>query len=393
MRYELLISLRYLLAKRKERLISAISLISILGVAVGVAALIVVTAVMSGFDNDLRDKIVGTNSHILVESGEGIEDTQAVMARINETKHVVASSPFINGQGMLRAKDRVINVSLRGIDPELERHVTNISKYIVEGDFILKEKGILLGRQLSERLDLSVGDVVSIISPLNTEAYDFKISGIFHSGMYEYDSSLVFLNLEDAQEFFEAPSIVSGIGVKIDNIYMAEKVKKEIQQRLGFPYWVRSWMDVNRNLFQALKLEKTVMFIILALIIVVACFNIISTLIMVVMEKTKDIGILKSIGATSKSIMAIFTLQGLIIGITGTAVGVLGGLGLSFLLKAYPIIKLPSDIYYIDRLPVDVQWNDSITIILASISISLVSTLYPSWQASRLNPIEALRYE
>ena len=393
MRYELLISLRYLLAKRKERLISAISLISILGVAVGVTALIVVTAVMSGFDNDLRDKIVGTNSHILVESGEGIEDTQAVMARINETKHVVASSPFINGQGMLRAKDRVINVSLRGIDPELERHVTNISKYIVEGDFILKEKGILLGRQLSERLDLSVGDVVSIISPLNTEAYDFKISGIFHSGMYEYDSSLVFLNLEDAQEFFEAPSIVSGIGVKIDNIYMAEKVKKEIQQRLGFPYWVRSWMDVNRNLFQALKLEKTVMFIILALIIVVACFNIISTLIMVVMEKTKDIGILKSIGATSKSIMAIFTLQGLIIGITGTAVGVLGGLGLSFLLKAYPIIKLPSDIYYIDRLPVDVQWNDSITIILASISISLVSTLYPSWQASRLNPIEALRYE
>jgi len=393
MRYELLISLRYLLAKRKERLISAISLISILGVAVGVAALIVVTAVMSGFDNDLRDKIVGTNSHILVESGEGIEDTQAVMARINETKHVVASSPFINGQGMLRAKDRVISVSLRGIDPELERHVTNISKYIVEGDFILKEKGILLGRQLSERLDLSVGDVVSIISPLNTEAYDFKISGIFHSGMYEYDSSLVFLNLEDAQEFFEAPSIVSGIGVKIDNIYMAEKVKKEIQQRLGFPYWVRSWMDVNRNLFQALKLEKTVMFIILALIIVVACFNIISTLIMVVMEKTKDIGILKSIGATSKSIMAIFTLQGLIIGITGTAVGVLGGLGLSFLLKAYPIIKLPSDIYYIDRLPVDVQWNDSITIILASISISLVSTLYPSWQASRLNPIEALRYE
>ncbi|MBI3008902.1 MAG: lipoprotein-releasing ABC transporter permease subunit [Candidatus Omnitrophica bacterium] len=393
MRYEIFISLRYLLAKRKERFISVISLISILGVAVGVACLIVVIAVMSGFDNDLRDKIVGTNSHILVESGEGIEDVHQVMERINGTEHVLASSPFINGQGMMRVGDRVVSVVVRGIDPALERRVTEIYRYLVEGDLVTKDKGIIIGRQLSERLNLKTDDSVSIISPIDTKLSDFRISGIFNSGMYEYDSSLVFMGLRDAQEFFDAPSHVSGIGVRIDNIYMAEKVKRDIQQRIGFPYWVRTWMDVNRNLFQALKLEKTVMFIILALIIVVACFNIISTLIMVVMEKTKDIGILKSIGATNRGIMAIFTLQGLIIGITGTLTGAAGGMALSFLLKTYPIIKLPSDIYSIDRLPVDVQWNDAFYIILASISISLVSTLYPSWQASRLNPVEALRYE
>lgn len=394
MRYEFFVSFRYLLAKRKEKFVSIISLISVLGVAVGVCALIVVIGVMAGFDNDLRDKIVGTNSHLVIEKEGGIEDALAVIERIKVIPHTVTASPFLNGQVLIKVSDQADSIILRGIVPSEEIKVTRIGEYVKKGSIEnLKGEGILIGSEMADRFNLDISDLIPIFSPLDGEVKDFRVVGIFNSGMYDYDLNLAFVELKKAQELFGTGTIVGGIGVKIDDVFLAQDLKIKIQRELGFPYWVRSWMDLNRSLFSALKLEKLAMFIILTLIIIVACFNIVSTLIMVVMEKTKDIGILKSIGATNRSIMAIFTLEGFLIGAFGTVLGLAGGLGLSYLLEKYQFIQLPRDIYYIDRFPVDVQLGDTAAIVLAALVISLLSCIYPAWQASRLNPVDALRYE
>lgn len=394
MRYEYFVSLRYLLAKRKEKFISIISTISILGVAVGVCALIVVIGVMAGFDNDLRDKIVGTNSHLVIEKEGGIEDPNSVIERINVFPHVIAASPFLNGQVLIVYGNQTNSIILRGITPSEEIKVTRIGEYIKKGSIKnLKGEGILIGSEFANKFNLDVGDAVPIISPFDGKIRNFKVVGIFNSGMYDYDLNLAFVELRRAQELYGMETKVGGVGVKIDDVYLAEDLKMRMQRELGFPYWVRSWVDLNRSLFSALKLEKLAMFVILSLIIIVACLNIISTLIMVVMEKTKDIGILKAIGATNRSIMAIFTLEGFLIGTIGTILGVASGLGLSYLLEKYQFIQLPRDIYYIDRFPVDVQFGDTVAIVIAALMISLLSCIYPAWQASRLNPVDALRYE
>ena len=394
MRYEFFVSFRYLLAKRKEKFVSIISLISVLGVAVGVCALIVVIGVMAGFDNDLRDKIVGTNSHLVIEREGGIEDARAVIERIKVIPHVITASPFLNGQVLIKVKGEADSIILRGIVPGEEIKVTRIGEYIKKGSIEdLKGEGILIGSEMADSFNLNISDLIPIFSPLDGEIKNFRVVGIFNSGMYDYDLNLAFVELKKAQQLFGTGTIVGGIGVKIDDVFLAQDLKIRIQRELGFPYWVRSWMDLNRSLFSALKLEKLAMFIILTLIIIVACFNIVSTLIMVVMEKTKDIGILKSIGATNRSIMAIFTLEGFLIGAFGTVLGLAGGLGLSYLLEKYQFIQLPRDIYYIDRFPVDVQLGDTTAIVLAALTISLLSCIYPAWQASRLNPVDALRYE
>ncbi|MDP2922040.1 MAG: lipoprotein-releasing ABC transporter permease subunit [Candidatus Omnitrophota bacterium] len=393
MPYEFWIAFRYLVSKRKEKFISIISLISIMGVALGVTALIVVLAVMSGFDRDLREKIVGTNSHIIIEKDGGIADYNALVSEINKIAHVKASSPFINGQALIRQGEQVMGVILRGIDPVREKDVTNIQKYMESGTLDLKENTVIIGKELSLRLGLNIGDTISLISAVSPKPKDFNITGIFNSGMFEYDMSLMFTSLEGAQDFYSTGNVAGGIGIRVDNVNNADSIKKDIQREIGIDYWVRSWTELNKNLFSALKLEKITMFIILALIVVVACFNIASTLIMMVMEKTKDIGILKSIGADNKSIRKIFMLDGFLIGFTGTLLGAIGGFGLCYLLKTYQFIKLPRDIYYIDRLPVNLELSDSITVIIAAVLISLVSTLYPSWQAARMEPVEALRYE
>ena len=391
--YEAWISFRYLVSRRKEKFISIISLISIMGVAVGVMALIVVLAVMSGFDNDLRDKIVGTNSHIVIEADGGIENYNALSDKINKMPHVVASSPFVNGQALIKQKDHVTGVIFRGIDPERETKVTNIGKYLQEGTLSLGNDDILIGKELALRLGLKLGDGVSLVSAASHAPKEFKVAGIFNSGMFDYDMNLTFTSLEGAQDFYKVEGTAGGIGVKVDDVYKAERIKNQIQSSIGFNYWVRTWADLNKNLFSALKLEKMTMFIILALIVLVACFNIVSTLIMMVMEKTKDIGVLKSIGATNLSIKKIFILNGFFIGFLGTSLGAALGFILCHLLKTYEFIKLPKDIYYIDRLPVNVNIQDSVAVIVAAIVISLVSTLYPAHQAAKLEPVDALRYE
>ncbi len=393
MRYELVVALRYLKAKSKERFISFISWISILGVAVGVMTLIVVLGVMAGFDNELKDKIIGANPHIIVEKEGGIENYQEMIKDIRNIFGVVDAAPFIEGQGILRYEDKTMGVVIRGIDPAREQRITEVSRYLTRGGFNLRNEEVIIGEALAERLRLGLEDYISIISSAGMRVATFKVSGLFKSGMYDYDSSLVFIGIEDAQRLFDLGGVVSGIGVKIEDVYRADEVKDLVRRRLGLSFWTRSWMDINRNLFEALKLEKTAMFIIMALIVVVASFNIASTLIMLVMEKTKDIGILKSMGATMKSIRAIFTLEGLFIGLAGTLLGIIGGVSLCRLLTKYQFIKLPSDIYYIDTLPVKMEWLDLVVIVSASIVISLVATLYPAHQAARLNPVDALRYE
>lgn len=393
MKWELFISWRYFKARRKERFISVISLISVLGIALGVMALIVVISVMNGFDQELRQKIVGVNPHIYIEKDEGIDNLEDVLARVKDTKGVLAASGFINGQALLKADEAVVGVLLRGVDPQEERKVSEIESYLVAGSLELADDEIVIGGQLAQKFYLDVDDEITIIAPSDGNKFRFKIGGIFNSGMYEYDLNLVLTNIQSAQKIFNLDGKVAGIGVRLDNIYHSSSVRAHLQEKLGYSYWVRDWMSMNKNLFSALKLEKTVMFVIVALIVVVACFNIAGTLIMMVMEKTKDVGILKSIGANAKSIKKIFIFEGLILGILGTGLGVGLGALLCYLLKTYQFIHLPADIYYIESLPVQMRWADSLIIVAAALLISFLATIYPAHQAAKLNPAEALRYE
>lgn len=393
MAWQLFIATRYLTSKHKERFISLISLISILGVAVGVGALIIVISVMSGFDEDLREKIIGTYSHIEVTSDYGVKSSPELEDMILKAEHVRSVSPFLHGQALIRSRESVIGVVTKGIDPQGEAKVNKIGEYIKEGKLDVGDYGILIGSELASKLGIKIGDKVSLFTPDNIDGIEFSIAGIFKSGMYEYDSGLIYMSIPAAQELLNARGLVSGFSVRVDDAFNVKKAKESIHRKIGPPYIIRSWLDLNRNLIEALKLEKTVMFIILALIVMVACFNIAGTLIMTVLEKTKDVGILKAVGASRRDIMAIFAMQGTMIGITGTFFGAVMGLVLCWCLKTYKFISLPQDIYYIDKLPVKFAASDIFTIVSASIAISIIATIYPAYKASQLDPVEALRYE
>jgi len=396
MKTELFISWRYLITKRKEKFISMISVISILGVAIGVMALIVVIAVMAGFDNDLRDKMVGNYSHITVSGYKAIENSEykAIIKKSADNRHVIGTSPFLQGQALIKVEKKFFAVSLKGIQPQTEIQVTKIKQYLIKGDINrLGSNGVIIGKELALNLGLGLDQDMVILSPLGKE-HRLQVAGIFNSGMYDYDLNLIFTDLATAQNILGLNNQISGIAIKLDNLYLADKVKEELSQALGFNYNVRTWMEISPNFFAALKLEKLTMFIILTLIILVASFNIISTLIVMVVEKTKDIGVLKTLGMSAGRIRKIFIYQGLIIGTLGTFLGTCGAVALCALLKKYQFIKLPKDIYYIDRLPISIElWPDIVLVIFVAMSIALVSTIYPASKAAGLKPVEALRYE
>ena len=403
--YTLFIAFRYLKSRKKQKGISFNTAVSVGGVTIGVMTLLVVLSVMSGFRNDLQKKILGVNAHAIVMSASGaIGDYGPLLSKLDKTPHVVAAAPFVMGQVMLSSGSASQGVYIRGIDPQMEKNVTDLDRHMKDGSFFAlggQEPGILLGSELAGRLGVVVGDNVTVLSPMGEigpfgmipKMRQFRVAGIFEMGMFEYDSNLAITGLAPAARFFGMGDKVSGIELKLDDINRAPAVRESLNKSLGFPYFVRDWVQMNRNLFSALNLEKITMFIILTFIILVASFNIVSTLMMNVVEKQREIAILKTMGATNGGIMAIFVIQGLLIGLVGTVMGVAGGYLLGYLMDTYQIIKLPADVYYLSHLPVKMNPRDFVLVSAAAIAISFSATIYPAWQAARLNPVEPLRYE
>ena len=421
MRYELFLSLRYLRARRREVFISLITMISMVGVMIGVMTLNIVLAVMTGFEEDLRNRILGFNPHVVISSLQGFVGGYAeVVDAVSQVPEVVAVAPFVYGQVMVSAGQSVSGSLVRGVDPSLASAVVDIDAHLSFGEvgqlgqkqeltFQTEEtvqtvqlSGVLVGHELARQLGVFVGDPINIISPLSTtpgplgvvpRVKRFVIVGVFDAGMFEYDSALIYMSLADAQQFFTLGEQVTGIEVKIRDVYQAPTVARELESVLGFPYTTRDWTEVNSNIFAALKLEKVVYFIVLLLIVLVAAFNIIATLIMVVMEKRKDIAVLKSMGATGRAISRVFIYKGLIIGIVGTLMGTLLGWVGCWLLDRYEFIELPKDVFYVSTLPVKMYVENFFIVGVASVIICLLATIYPARQAARLAPVEVIRYE
>jgi lipoprotein-releasing system permease protein len=401
---------RYLRARQKQAFISLVTFLATAGIAVGVMALIVVIAVMTGFESELQNRILGIESHVLVmRYGESVTDIEATAEKIAATDGILSATPFIYTQVMLRSPHGVTGAVLKALDPSRPGPPIFVGKNISLVDVLAdaapgesdgKGSGLVIGRVTAERLKVAVGDPVYLISPLGkgTAANQmpavmrFSVTGIFETGMNEYDGAMTFVRLDVAQRLLQMPGQATGFEVRVADIYQAKQIADAIVAHIGFPFWARDWMQMNRNLFSMLRLQKTVMYIILTLIVVVAAFNIASALIMMVMEKTKDIAILKTIGATNRHIRWIFVFKGLVIGCLGTTIGGVLGFVLCGILKQYPFIKLPGDVYFLTTLPVSLQLVDVLTIGLSTVVICFLATLYPAASASALDPVEGIRY-
>jgi lipoprotein-releasing system permease protein len=413
LRYELLVGLRYTRAKRRNHFISFISLTSMAGIALGVAALIVVLSVMNGFQQELRARILAVVSHVQVTGiGERLADWRPAAEAAKRNPHVTAVAPYVNAQGMLSAGSGVRGAIVRGVDPQLEDAVADIGKHMSTGSLATLKPGefnIVLGSELARAISVLPGEKVTLVAPqgLVTPAgvvprlKQFTVSGLFEVGMFEYDAGLALVNIEDAQKLYQLGSNVSGLRLKLDDLFTAPAVARQLAAALGPETLAADWTRSHANFFRAVEIEKRVMFLILALIVAVAAFNIVSTLVMLVTDKQADIAILRTLGASPLSVMQIFIVQGAMIGVIGTVLGVIGGILLGYNVDTVvPFIEkilgfkfLSKDVYYISDLPSDVQSADVIAIALVSLVLSFVATLYPSWRAARVNPAEALRYE
>ena len=413
MQYELFIGLRYTRAKRRNHFISFISLISMCGIALGVAALIVVLSVMNGFQKELRTRILGVASHVQV-SGRGgeLEAWQQVAEQAGKHRQVLAAAPYVAAQGMLSFDQTVRGALVRGVLPEAEEQVADFNRHMRGGSMqLLKpgEFGIILGAELARTLQVFTGDKVTLIAPqgLVTPAAilprlkQFRVVGMFEAGMYEYDSGLALIHLADAQALYRMEDRVSGVRLKLDDLFAAPRVARELLSLVEADVFIADWTRSHANFFRAVQIEKNVMFIILLLIVAVAAFNIVSTLVMAVTDKESDIAILRTLGASPASIMQVFIVQGALIGVIGLALGLAGGIALALNIDVVvPAIErlfntqfLAKEVYYISELPSDLQWRDVGVIAAVSFALTLLATLYPSWRASRVNPAEALRYE
>jgi lipoprotein-releasing system permease protein len=404
---ELFIALRYLFARRKQAFISLISLISMIGVAVGVMALVIALALMTGLQGELRDKILSSQAHIYVWKTGGITDYAPEVARLRQVPGVVGAAPAIFGKALIVAGQAQAFISVKGIDPALEPSVTGIKTAMLQGsvDALASDSedqlpAILIGQDLAKQLEVTLGESVTLVTPQGTlspmgmipRTRRARVAGIYSLGLYEFDSSMGFVSLPFGERL-TAKDTVDLIQLRVANIYAAPQIADDIPKRLGKAYVAQDWSDLNQSLFSALWLEKMAISITIGLIVMVAALNIVASLILLVMEKSRDIAILKTMGTAPKRIMTIFMMQGLIIGITGTIVGSVGGLGLCWVLDRYRLIKIPADVYQVSYVPFTVLPLDFTVVIVSAVVICFVATIYPSRQASRLDPVQALRFE
>ncbi|MCL2334555.1 MAG: ABC transporter permease [Endomicrobia bacterium] len=402
---ELFIALRYLKARKKGFFSVLTTFIAVGGTTLGVAALVITLAIMSGFQNDIRDKILGIQPHISITriDGEAFKDYEKVESRVKENKFVTGYSPFIYRQGIIRslATSASTGIIIKAVDFKSEDKMVGLSRQISESDTRFNgerigEKGILLGSELAKTLGVTAGDEVVVMFPSSfgsmPKMYKFTVMAIMHSGMYEFDSSLGFMDLDEAQNIFGMEGEVSGVSVQTKNFDKAVDVAQQLQSEISFPYRVKAWIELNKNLFAALKLEKIMMFLILGLIILVAAFNIISNLLLLSVQKSKEIGIMSAMGFSKISIAKIFFFEGLVVGLLGTALGIIFGTGISLILKHFEIFKLPQGIYYVDRLPVALLPGDVVMVAVCAFVITVLAGIYPAYQVSKLDPLEAIRY-
>jgi lipoprotein-releasing system permease protein len=406
---------RYLRSRRGSRFVSLITLIATAGVTLGVMALIVVTGVMSGLQRDLREKILVANPHLRVLTyGEGLrlDDWRRVQEVVRRSPDVEAAAPFVLSQGLMSAgHDYAEGVAVIGIEPDTgSRAVTSLAQSFVRGDLRFQagapdvEGGVVLGRRLAERFNASPGTLLTVISPAGSSFspslggivpryWRFEVTGIFETGMYEYDNSYLVMSREVAQRFAGLDSAVTGIELRVTDPWRADRVARQLEDRLGFPYRALDWKAQNSQLFSALKLEKLAMSVILLLIVLVAAFNIVSTLTMAVGDRTKEIGILRAMGMTARQVRRIFVAQGVVVGVVGTLLGTIAGLGVAVAVDRYRLISLDPTVYFIDHLPVDLAALDVAAIIVASVVIATAATIYPSSRAASLAPVDAIRHE
>jgi lipoprotein-releasing system permease protein len=404
--YELFIALRYLLARRQQAFISLISLISVLGVAVGVMALLITLALMTGLQGELRDRIVGSSAHVFVVKAGGLGDTQEEVTRLRQIPRVVGAAPVVLGQGIARSAGTNEFVTLKGIDPALENTVTNVGRSLLKGslDALVATPaatpGIVIGKELAQKLGVTIGDGIEVLVPEGTlspfgmlpRIHTFRVVGVFSLGLYEFDTTYGYINIAVAERMLDRarPDFIE---LRVDELFHAQEVATAIPAKLGAEYGAQDWSDMNKSLFSALWLEKMGMSIAIGLIVMVAALNIIASLILLVMEKTRDIAILKTMGSSSASIRRIFMLQGLIIGLVGTIAGAVGGTILIYILDHYKLISVPLDVYQISHVPFRLQPLDFVVVIVAAVLVCFLATVYPSRQAAKLDPAQALRYQ